>query len=110
MIDYLYFMRIYYFLIALVFYNPVMAQHQNEAFKNLGNFYIVKLASAPFPHPDRANGHIYQDPAALDRRARSRCRPGGRSSVRGSSGRGATPGPVLIDVSREPPMPLQTGR
>ena len=60
MIDYLYFMRIYYFLIALVFYNPVMAQHQNEAFKNLGNFYIVKLASAPFPHPDRANGHIYQ--------------------------------------------------
>ena len=35
------------------------AQSITERYQDLGKMYIVPLSSAPFPHPDRLNGHTY---------------------------------------------------
>lgn len=39
----------------------VPAQTLPEQYAQYGNLIIVKLDSAPFPHPDRAQGHKYHD-------------------------------------------------
>jgi len=49
-----------YYVLALILFTPFLAQSQTKLYKNLGKFYITQLASAPFPHPGRTNGYIYQ--------------------------------------------------
>ena len=37
------------------------SQPLTERYKHLGEIFISKLTSAPFPHPNRINGHIYNN-------------------------------------------------
>jgi len=40
---------------------PMRAENLRERYADYGEVMIVSLASAPFPHPQRAAGHKYQD-------------------------------------------------
>jgi hypothetical protein len=39
----------------------VYSQEITERYKDLGEIFILELASAPFPHPARMDGHKYKD-------------------------------------------------
>jgi hypothetical protein len=53
-------MRHYLLLFILTFAGlPAFAQSWTNEYAQYGNLIVVKLDSAPFPHPDRAQGHNY---------------------------------------------------
>lgn len=37
------------------------SQPLTERYKHLGQMFVPQFSSAPFPHPDRTNGHIYDN-------------------------------------------------
>ncbi|MEO8231494.1 MAG: hypothetical protein ABI638_04385, partial [Ignavibacteriota bacterium] len=38
-----------------------LSQPITERYQHLGEMFIPQLSSAPFPHTERTNGHIYDD-------------------------------------------------
>ena len=50
---------IYIFIFATIFPKFSSSQPLTERYKHLGQMFVPHFASAPFPHPDRMNGHIY---------------------------------------------------
>jgi hypothetical protein len=52
-----------YFTLILVlgFFNPQLSLSQTltERYQHLGKMFVPQLSSAPFPHPSRKNGHVY---------------------------------------------------
>jgi len=37
------------------------SQSLTERYAHLGDMFVPQFSSAPFPHPDRTNGHVYDD-------------------------------------------------
>ena len=54
-----------YFTLILVlgFFNPQLSLSQplTERYQHLGQMFFLQFSSAPFPHPERTNGHVYDD-------------------------------------------------
>jgi hypothetical protein len=53
----------YFYLVivfTIVFSGIMTPQSLVERYKNFGELFVVKLSSAPFPHPERVKGHIYK--------------------------------------------------
>lgn len=47
------------FFLFVTFTFTLYSQKITERYKNLGDIYILEIASAPFPHPKRMDGHKY---------------------------------------------------
>jgi len=57
-------MKISIILISLIFFSLFNLSHSQsirKLYSHLGKLYIAQMASAPFPHHERANGHTYKD-------------------------------------------------
>lgn len=53
-------MKFNFILLLLLISNSLVSQSISEKYSPLGELIIQKFESAPFPHPDRKNGHIYK--------------------------------------------------
>lgn len=49
-----------FILLLLLICNASVSQTLSEKYAPKGELFIQKFESAPFPHPDRKNGHIYK--------------------------------------------------
>jgi len=47
------------FVLAIIFSKFSLSQPLTERYTHLGEMFVPQFLSAPFPHPDRINGHIY---------------------------------------------------
>jgi len=54
-----YFIFTYVLIIALT--KISFSQSLTERYQSLGEMFVPQFTSAPFPHPDRKNGHVYDD-------------------------------------------------
>lgn len=50
-----------FLFIILVLAKFSLSQPLTERYNHLGEMFVPKFSSAPFPHPDRINGHVYDD-------------------------------------------------
>jgi hypothetical protein len=57
-------MRNFYFFltaIGIFFTTIILPQSLENRYKQYGEMIVTQLSSAPFPHPERMNGHVYKD-------------------------------------------------
>jgi hypothetical protein len=50
-----------FLFIILVLAKFSLSQPLTERYNHFGEMFVPKFSSAPFPHPDRINGHVYDD-------------------------------------------------
>jgi hypothetical protein len=48
-------------ILVLSFNQLSYSQSLTKRYKNLGEMFVPQFSSAPFPHPKRINGHIYNN-------------------------------------------------
>jgi hypothetical protein len=48
-------------IISISFTQLMLSQPITDRYNSLGEMYVTQFSSAPFPHPKRANGHIYNN-------------------------------------------------
>lgn len=49
------------FILIITLNELSLSQPLTETYQHLGVMFVPQFSSAPFPHPDRMNGHIYDD-------------------------------------------------
>lgn len=52
---------IFIFILSIIFSSLSFSQPITERYQHLGEMFVPQFSSAPFPHPKRMNGHVYDD-------------------------------------------------
>ncbi len=53
------FFLVFFLIIALAGFS--FSQSLTERYQHLGEMFVPQFSSAPFPHPNRKSGHVYDD-------------------------------------------------